>query len=111
MRLKIRSLISKFIKAKLVRERFVTDANEHGERLQQDRKQLHVPIVVKGTDTIEMAWQSHPNAKDVFSRYHLHSCHQCSVRFDETIEEAAEAYGFSREAMLVELNLLGRMKQ
>ena len=61
---------------------------------------------IRGTDTIDRAWHSHPNASEVFAGYHLHACHQCAVRFDETIQEAALAYDFSAEAMLVELNLL-----
>jgi len=77
-------------------------------RLQEVIEHLGVPKPVKGTDTIETAWCIHEKAKEVFSRYHLNSCHQCSVRFDETIQEAADAYGFSEEAILVELNLLGR---
>ena len=65
-------------------------------------------IVVLGTDTIDTAWNSHPQAREVFSRYHLHACHQCAVRFDETIQEAAVVYGFSEEIFVMELNKLLR---
>ena len=58
--------------------------------------------------TIDMAWKSHPNARDVFARHHLPNCDGCSVRFDETLEEASEFYGFDLMGLLDELQALIR---
>ena len=84
---------------------------EQLERLQKRLAGLDRSMLVFGTDVIEDVWNSHPKAPSVFARYHLKACHQCAVRFDETIHEAALAYGFSEEAMLTEINLLLREEQ
>jgi len=76
--------------------------------LQNRISRMETQEPIRGSDTIDKAWHSHPNASKVFAGYHLHACHQCAVRFDETIQEAALAYDFSAEALLVELNLLLR---
>ena len=78
------------------------------EELNSRIHRMENPDPIRASDTIDRAWHSHPNASAVFAGYHLHACHQCAVRFDETIQEAALAYDFSEEAMLVELNLLLR---
>ena len=83
---------------------------EEIKQLQQKLERMEKPLPIRGSDTIDRAWHSHPKAKEVFAGYHLHACHKCSVRFDETIQEAAAAYDFSEEAMLVELNRLQREK-
>ena len=56
--------------------------------------------------TIDDAWNNHPKASEIFQRYHLPSCSGCSVRFDETIAEATEAYGIPLEDFLCALNAL-----
>ena len=56
--------------------------------------------------TIDDAWSNHPKASEVFQRFHLPSCSGCSVRFDETIGEATEAYGIPLEDFLCALNAL-----
>ena len=56
--------------------------------------------------TIDQAWNHHPDAPDVFARHHLPACNSCAVRFDETLEEAADAYGLKIETLLKELNTL-----
>lgn len=56
--------------------------------------------------TVHHAWLRHPRAREVFARYHLPACDQCAVRFEETVGEAAAAYGLDREGLLSELNAL-----
>ena len=58
------------------------------------------------TMTIDQAWRRHPDARLVFSRFHLPRCDKCAVRFDETIEEAAAAYSIDEAALLTALNSL-----
>jgi len=65
-------------------------------------KALNEPF--HGDMTIEHAWRHHPGAPAVFARYHLPACDHCSVRFDETVEEAALAYGLDLATLLAELN-------
>jgi len=89
----------------------IISAQQQLELLQQRLNGLEKPMQVFGTDVIEQAWNSHPQAPAVFARYHLNACDQCAVRFDETVHEAALAYGFSEEAMLVEINILLREEQ
>ena len=58
--------------------------------------------------SIHQAWLRHPAAREVFARYHLPACDQCAVRFDESVAEAASAYGLDAEALIRDLNgLLG----
>jgi hypothetical protein len=56
--------------------------------------------------TIEEALARHPGAAGTFSLRHLPACHLCAVRFDETVAEAADAYGIPLEEWLQELNSL-----
>jgi hybrid cluster-associated redox disulfide protein len=56
--------------------------------------------------TIDQAWRKHPGTRNVFAQHHLPSCDGCAVRFDETIAEAAGAYGLELGALLEELNAL-----
>jgi hybrid cluster-associated redox disulfide protein len=56
--------------------------------------------------TMDQAWRRHPNAKMVFARYHLPACDGCAVRFDETLSEAAAAYGLDLDRLLTDLNAL-----
>ena len=59
-----------------------------------------------GEMTIEEAWTAHPGAPSVFAQYHLPGCDGCAVRFEERIEEAAEAYGIELDQFLSDLNRL-----
>jgi len=61
-----------------------------------------------GHSTIEEAWHCHVLAPEVFKRFDLLNCQHCAVRFDESIEEAAENYDFSLELFLSSLNWLIR---
>ena len=56
--------------------------------------------------TIEEAWHHHPQAPDIFARHHLPACQGCAVRHEETLAEAAQAYGIDLGAWLAELNKL-----
>ena len=56
--------------------------------------------------TIDQAWRKHPGTRQVFAQHHLPSCDGCAVRFDETIAEAAGAYGLELDVLLEELNAL-----
>ena len=56
--------------------------------------------------TIEQAWHAHPKAPRVFAAHHLPACDGCSVRFEETLAEAAEAYGIDLNSFLTQLNAL-----
>ena len=63
-----------------------------------------VPIQFHAAMTIEEAWHNHPAAPSVFREFHLPACDGCAVRFEETIEEAASAYGLDLSAFLNALN-------
>jgi hypothetical protein len=54
--------------------------------------------------TIDQAWHATADAPAVFALHHLPACDGCSVRFDETIGEAAAAYGIDLDAFLTQLN-------
>ena len=56
--------------------------------------------------TVDQAWRKHPGTQAVFARHHLPSCDGCAVRFDETLDEAATAYGLDLAMLLEELNAL-----
>ena len=60
----------------------------------------------QATMTIDQAWRHHPDAPEIFARYHLPACDSCAVRFDETLAEAAAAYGLEIDTLLGELNAL-----
>jgi hybrid cluster-associated redox disulfide protein len=54
--------------------------------------------------TIDAAWRRHPGTQAIFARHHLPGCDGCAVRHDETLAEAADAYGLMLEPLLHELN-------
>lgn len=56
--------------------------------------------------TVDQAWRRHPGAPGVFAQHHLPACDGCAVRFDETLDEAAAAYGLSLVSLLSDLNAL-----
>ncbi|MAY82265.1 MAG: hypothetical protein CL930_15975 [Deltaproteobacteria bacterium] len=72
------------------------------KRLAQEQK----PLLFEESMTIDEAWNAHPDAPTVFAQHHLPSCDGCAVRFDESIKEAAEAYGINLEEFLDSLNSL-----
>lgn len=56
--------------------------------------------------TVDQAWRKHAGTRAVFARHHLPGCDGCAVRFDETLAEAAAAYGLDLEGLLEELGAL-----
>ena len=60
-----------------------------------------------GGMTIEEAWHNHPLAPTAFKQHGMPSCEGCAVRFEETVEEAAQAYGVDLRSFLNDLNALG----
>jgi hypothetical protein len=69
------------------------------------------PQEIKGMEfigqmTIETAWRAHPGAPAVFAKHHLPACDGCAVRHEETLAEAASAYGIDLQQWLGELNNL-----
>ena len=71
-----------------------------------DRLSPKQPIAFHAEMTIDEAWFAHPGAPGVFAKHHLPGCDGCSVRFEETLAEAAEAYSIDLAAFLHELNRL-----
>ena len=65
-------------------------------------------IVFTEDMTVDAAWNAHPDAPMVFAQHNLPDCDGCSVRFDERLSEAAEAYGIDMIQFLNDLNTLGR---
>ena len=53
--------------------------------------------------TIEEILQSHPQAKEVMASVQLINCHKCAVRFDESLQEASDNYGFDLMSILQQL--------
>ena len=56
--------------------------------------------------SMAMVLRRHPRARDVLAQVGLPGCDGCSVRHDETLEEAIEAYAFDGPALLAKLNAL-----
>lgn len=54
--------------------------------------------------TIDRAWGNHPDVPRVFREFGLPSCSNCTVRFEETLGEAAAAYGVPLDDLLAALN-------
>lgn len=48
----------------------------------------------------------HPKARWVLAAYHFGSCASCRISADETLEQAAAAYGIMLERLLADLNSL-----
>lgn len=75
-------------------------------RIRREQK----PDLFRSDMTIDEAWHAHPDAPTVFARHHLPSCDGCAVRFDESIQEATQAYGIDLTSFLHELNSLSRRR-
>ena len=56
--------------------------------------------------TMAAVLRRHPGAQSVLAELGLPGCHGCSVRHDETLEEAVEAYAFDGADLLRRLNAL-----
>jgi len=64
----------------------------------------HAPF--EPTWTVEQAWQRHPGVQAVFASFGLPACDGCSVRFDETLSEVADAYALPLPELMVRLRAL-----
>lgn len=76
------------------------EARALSEEIRLFREPFHAEM------TVNQAWLRHPAARTVFARHHLPACDRCAVRFEETVAEAAAAYGLDGEALIRELNAL-----
>lgn len=85
-------------------ERRLLALSREAERLRADLSLQDGPF--SADMTIDQAWRRHPGAGAVFALHHLPACPSCAVRFDETLEEAADAYGLPLPALLAQLNAL-----
>ena len=56
--------------------------------------------------TIEQTLLLHPASYIVLQKFGFPNCKNCSVRFDETLQEASEAYDINLNQMLSSLNQL-----
>ncbi len=56
--------------------------------------------------TMDEVLLAHPGAVRVLQDVHLPHCPGCAVRFDETLEEAAQAYGLALGPLLSSLDAL-----
>ena len=56
--------------------------------------------------TIEQALDVHPHSKKIFEQFGLPRCNKCTVRFEETLQEASEAYDIDLPKWLAALNQL-----
>ncbi len=56
--------------------------------------------------TVDQTWQRHPGVRAVFASFGLPSCDGCSVRFDETLTEVAEAYALPLPELMDRLRAL-----
>ena len=64
------------------------------------------PRRFRKTMLIKDALELHEDAASVFASHHLIRCSSCIVRFEESLEEAAQAYDIPLETWLWELNAL-----
>ncbi|MBM76782.1 MAG: hypothetical protein CMK59_15355 [Proteobacteria bacterium] len=74
------------------------------EYLLQVFNQQRKPKRFRRTMLICDALELHEGAAGVFASYHLPRCSSCVVRFEESLEEAAQAYDIPLEKWLTELN-------
>lgn len=87
------------------------DLTQRVGRLDRELRGLSADLAWRGRPfaaemSIQQARTRHPGAPAVFARHHLPACDGCAVRFDETVAEAAAAYGLDLVALLGDLNAL-----
>jgi len=56
--------------------------------------------------TVEQTWRRHPGVREVFASFGLPACDGCSVRFDETLSEVADAYALPLPELMARLRAL-----
>lgn len=81
------------------------------DRLDRRLDALHEELALRNAPytaamTIDAAWRRHPGARRVFAAHGLPACDHCAVRFDETVAEAAQAYGLDLEGLMAQLQAL-----
>jgi hypothetical protein len=84
-------------------------STERMDRLESaigDLEQSAPKVLFSKGMTMDRAWKHHSGAPGIFARHHLPACDSCAVRFDESLDEAASAYGLDLNALLKELNSL-----
>ena len=59
-----------------------------------------------GGMSIAQAFDTHPQAKDVFAAYHLPSCPDCALSKIESLEAGARLHSLDAEQLLADLNRL-----
>lgn len=82
----------------------ITAVEARAERVNRALERRHGPFTLDMT--VDEAWRRHPGARAAFAARHLPDCDGCAVRFDETLAEVADAYGFDPAALLHDLNRL-----
>ena len=90
----------------LVHQSVTQKLNERLKPIKSHSTEQHTPkrVYLHGGSTIEEALHSSDVAHQIFQAFQLQSCQTCSVRFDESLAEAAEAYDISLERWLIKLN-------
>ena len=63
-------------------------------------------LYFKPNMTIEQAIQFHPQAYVVLQKFGFPKCKKCSVRFEESLQEASDAYDINLHQVLFSLNQL-----
>ena len=74
------------------------------ESKKADSQAFEQVLWVSKKTIIDHAWRASDKAPMVFATRHLPHCDTCAVRFDESIEEAAEAYQIPLVEWLMALN-------
>ena len=81
------------------------------DELLNKMKDQRKPRRFRKTMLICDALDLHEEASTVFAAHHLIRCSSCIVRFEESLEEAAQAYDIPLELWLCQLNALLHSKR
>jgi hybrid cluster-associated redox disulfide protein len=88
--------------------RLLQQAQSNANQLERAWEHLQAPRFLPEM-TMEAVLLRHPGAARVLARHGLPGCGGCAVRFDETLGEAALAYGLHLSELLIELDALPGM--
>jgi hybrid cluster-associated redox disulfide protein len=88
--------------------RLLQQAQGSANQLERAWEHLQAPRFLPEM-TMEAVLRRHPGATAVLARHGLPGCGGCAVRFDETLGEAALAYGLHLSELLIELDALPGM--
>ena len=116
--------VRRFVEARVVPMREMVDLVDHLNRKVDDgaARLAHLETMLdeletaierpsgpfSGDMTMAQILRRHPAAGRVLAREGLPDCSGCSVRFDETLSEAADAYGFDLDLLLARLQAVLR---